>query len=235
MNVKSLFTWVIAGIFLLAVPAISKQQQFYIRYTKTTEKIVALTFDDGPHPLYTKPIIDSLSRYQVPATFFMLGKAVETYPDLALKVYQAGHDIGNHSYEHKNYKGLSQSEIMTSLARSQRAFFRTLGFFPTYFRPPYGDLKLEQIENLTHYFRLGIKWNVDSLDWRWHTNAQLVANQVLSNVSPGAIVLLHDTHPSTVGAVPIIIDSLKKRGYRFVRVSDLVHEGDLTPVWNQVL
>ena len=213
----------------------STQQQFYIRYCNTPNKIVALTFDDGPHPTYTQQILNILKEYDILATFFMTGKSVINFPDLAQLVFKEGHTIGNHSYDHTRYNSLSANDIISDLSLSQRAFFNTFGFFPSYFRPPYGELSLEHIPLLKSYFRLAIKWNVDSLDWKWHTSGTMIANRVLENIKPGSIILFHDTHPSTVSSLPIIINKLLKDGYTFVTISDLVHAGDLTPVWNRVL
>lgn len=184
-------------------------------------KYVALTFDDGPHPKVTPKVLKTLKEYDVKATFFMLGVQVEYYPDMAKKVAEAGHEIGNHSFGHPNLTNKCPSEVRKQILESSKRIESATGRKPTLFRPPYGAIN-ESVKKFSKEQKTPIiLWSVDSLDWK-SRNAQAVTNEVMTNVKPGSIVLMHDIHPSTADALPQIITSLKKQGYQFVTVSQLL-------------
>lgn len=184
-------------------------------------KYVALTFDDGPHPKVTPKILKTLKEYDAKATFFMLGIQVEYYPDMAKKVAEAGHEIGNHSFGHPNLANRSPSEVRKQIIESSNRIEAATGRKPTLFRPPYGAIN-ESVKKFTKEQKTPIiLWSVDSLDWKTR-NAKAVTKEVMRNVRPGSIVLMHDIHRSTADALPQILKSLQKQGYQFVTVSQLL-------------
>ena len=186
--------------------------------TDPEEKLVALTFDDGPHPVYTEEILDVLDQAGVKASFFMMGKEAELYPDVVKKVSDAGHLIGNHTYTHANVCQISADETTGEITKTNDIIEGLTGKRPQFFRPPFG-CKNETLEKQTGMF--WIFWDVDTLDWSCQ-NAEQVYCQVVKNVEENDIILMHDAYPSTVEAVRELIPALQEMGYTFVTVDRLV-------------
>ncbi|GAA0595269.1 peptidoglycan-N-acetylmuramic acid deacetylase PdaC [Virgibacillus siamensis] len=188
-------------------------------------KYVALTFDDGPHPDVTPRILDTLKKHDAKATFFMLGSQVEYYPTLANKVEEAGHEIGNHTMNHQDLTVLPPEKIREEVQKSSGIIEKATGRTPTLLRPPYGASN-SNVEQVATDLRVPIvMWSVDSLDWK-SRNAAAVNEEVMSNVTSGSIVLMHDIHPSTADALPQLLTSLEKQGYQMVTVSQLLELWD---------
>lgn len=190
---------------------------------KTDEKVIAITFDDGPNPDYTEKIQSILKKENVHATFFLLGKNIEKYPSLVQETVQNGHDIGNHSFSHRDFAKLSDEEAMEELRSSQAAFYNLLGSFPVYFRPPYGNLLPRDMPVLKKYFIRVVKWNIDTKDWKDDSTATLVYDIAMKHAAPGAIILCHDNNEKSLEALPKIIHDLKNKGFRFVTISELLN------------
>lgn len=186
--------------------------------TDPEEKLVALTFDDGPHPVYTEEILDVLDQAGVKASFFMMGKEAELYPDLVKKVSDAGHLIGNHTYTHANVCQISVEETIEEIRKTNDILEGLTQKRPQFFRPPFG-CKNETLEKQTGMF--WIFWDVDTLDWS-SQNAEQVYCKVVKNVGENDIILMHDAYPSTVEAVQKLIPALREMGYTFVTVDRLV-------------
>ena len=182
------------------------------------EKLVALTFDDGPHPVYTEEILDVLDQAGIKASFFMMGKEAELYPDVVKKVGDAGHLIGNHTYTHANVCQISADETTEEITKTNDILEGLTGKRPQFFRPPFG-CKNETLEKQTGMF--WIFWDVDTLDWSLQ-NAEQVYCKVVKNVGENDIILMHDAYPSTVEAVRELIPALQEMGYTFVTVDRLV-------------
>lgn len=186
--------------------------------TDPEEKLVALTFDDGPHPVYTEEILAVLAEEDVQASFFMMGKEAELYPEIVKKVSDAGHLIGNHTYTHVNVCQISTEETIDEITKTNDILEDLTGKRPQFFRPPFG-CKNEALEKQTGMF--WIFWDVDTLDWSCQ-NAGQVYRQVVKNVGENDIILMHDAYPSTVEAVRELIPALQEMGYTFVTVDRLV-------------
>ncbi len=190
-------------------------------------KVVALTFDDGPHPVYTPKILDILRRYNVKATFFLIGKRVERFPQLAQRIVSEGHEVGNHTYSHpSDLPKENWDEVRLEIEKCSAAIERVTGVRPKFFRPPKGFLNykvltLAQVEGYTLVF-----WTV-SADHKDAPTPQAMAQRVLKLVHPCAIILMHDGRiPSRwkdVKALPLIIEGLQRRGYKFVTISELLN------------
>lgn len=189
-------------------------------------RCVALTFDDGPAES-TGKLLDVLAARKVKATFFVVGENVVKYPELVRREHGAGHEIGDHSYTHADLGRASGKKVRSELTRTQDAVRRVSGVTPVLFRPPYGSVS-KRLTGITRKIGLAqVLWTVDPLDWE-HRDSEYVKKRVLKSVKPGYVVLMHDIHPTTVKAVPRIIDRLAAEGYVFVTVSELFG-GRLTP------
>jgi len=189
-------------------------------------KVVALTFDDGPHPVFTPKVLDILKRYQVRATFFLIGARVERYPDIARRIVAEGHEVGNHTYSHpKDLPKEGWEEVRAELERGARAIERVTGVRPKLFRPPFGyiNYRLHTLAQLKGY--MVVFWTV-SADHHDAPTPKAMAERVFRLVHPGAIILMHDgripARWKDVAALPLIIEGLRQRGYRFVTVSELL-------------
>lgn len=182
------------------------------------KKKIALTFDDGPHPLYTQEIIAVLSEADVKATFFMMGKEAESYPEIVKEVHEAGHLIGNHTYSHTNVCEVSEAEMLTEIGKTNDLLENLTGVRPQFFRPPYG-CKNESLEQRTGMF--WVFWHVDTLDWQ-SQNTERIYAEVVKNVKENDIILMHDAYATTVEAVRQLIPVLREMEYTFVTVDQLV-------------
>lgn len=178
--------------------------------------MIALTFDDGPGP-YTDRILDSLWENEARATFFEVGNRVMSYPKTVARIGQTGCEIGSHSYSHANLGTSSVATINSQISRTDRNIKKLTGKAPELLRPPYGSIGTNLKNNAGKPL---ILWSVDTLDWKYR-DSNRVYNHVMSHLSDGAIVLMHDIHPTTATAAERIIPELKKKGYQLVTVSEL--------------
>lgn len=184
-------------------------------------KCVALTFDDGPGP-YTSQILDTLDSRGVKATFFEIATAIPRFPEVVRRQVASGMEVGSHTVTHRQLPLLSLAEQQQEADGASDRLVEAGAPRPVMMRPPYGAWNQDTR-------RLGyslILWNVDSEDWK-NRDAQVTTNNIMAQVRPGSIVLMHDIHPSTAEALPGIIDRLKEQGYTLVTVSQLL--GQLTP------
>lgn len=186
----------------------------------TMVKKVAITFDDGPNPEYTEELLLGLKERGVKATFFLLGKEVERYPEIVKDIYREGHLIGTHSYEHVNLNSLCDTAAIEQVDKTNQVIFQVTGEYPEFIRPPFGSWKC----NLDYETKMiEVLWDVDPLDWKTD-NSDVIAKRVVSNVQEDDIILLHDASESSVVAAFKIIDFLKGEGYEFVTVEELMFE-----------
>jgi peptidoglycan/xylan/chitin deacetylase (PgdA/CDA1 family) len=193
----------------------------------TDLKVVALTFDDGPSP-HTRQIMEVLRQKHVQATFFVVGKNIEQYPELIQDAYYQGHQIGNHSQTHPMMYLMNQSDVVREFATTEDQIYQLINIRPNIIRVPYGwyhQFNMWQLLETNYYQVIG--WNVDPEDWRKSTTSQEIIGHVVANVQPGSIVLLHDGPPendrtNTITALPDMIDALHQAGYQFVTVDRLL-------------
>ena len=185
------------------------------------EKYVALTFDDGPNPDVTPRVLKYLDEYDAVATFYMLGSQAKKYPKTARAVANRGHEIASHSVTHADLSNVSASKVHTEMTDATNLIEQATGVKPRTFRPPYGAINQNVINKARDINQPIILWSVDSLDWKY-PNANSVYSKVMNNMHSGAIVLMHDIHPTTADALPSILKDLKNKGYKFVTVTDLL-------------
>ena len=183
----------------------------------TGKKLLALTFDDGPSDT-TARLLDTLGTKGVRATFFVLGSRVAFYPDLVRRLASSGHQIGNHTFSHRDLTKLSSEAITKEIETAAAAIAALTGVSPSALRPPYGAVN-ESVKQLASVPI--INWSIDPEDWRYRQRETVVQN-VVTKAADGAIILLHDLYSSTIDAVPEIIDTLHDQGYTFVTVDELL-------------
>ncbi|MEL7531212.1 MAG: polysaccharide deacetylase family protein [Bacteroidota bacterium] len=189
------------------------------------EKIVALTFDDGPNAKRTPPLLDLLAKHEVKASFFMLGLQIEREPEIAKRVFEAGHLIGNHTYDHSQMIFKSPSFMRAQIERTDSLIQAFGAAKPTYFRPPYSSKYVILPWVLKQMGKTLVTGSYDPpSEYRSPYPAQQVADEVLANVQNGSIIYLHDGKSSDVEAflqsVELIIVGLKAKGYRLVRIDE---------------
>jgi len=193
------------------------------------EKPIALTFDDGPWPNSTAQVLDVLKKSNVKATFFMVGMQVQKYPQLLKQVVANGHAIGNHTWSHQ-YDHYNASAAAREIDRTAEIVYKTTGVKTSLFRPPAGILNNGLVSYAHEKKYAVVMWSVDSKDWRSRrTTRQAFIDNVLKEAKPGGIVLLHDgggDRSNTVQALPQLISQLKKHGYKFVTVPELLEIAD---------
>lgn len=195
----------------------------------TDQKRIALTFDDGPDPRFTNDVLDVLKQYNIPATFFIFGSRAVANPDIVKRVQNEGHVIGNHTYSHLNLVEEADIGILEQeVTQTEDALNDIIGYRTKLFRPPYGFLYNELVEKLGEMNYYVIAWSVDSLDWQ-EDPPEVIASNVLDNIHPGAIILMHDgaelggDRTNTIESLHQIIPALQDQGYQFVTVAELLN------------
>ncbi len=188
----------------------------------TPSPVVAMTFDDGPHPTHTPRLLDMLRERNLRATFYLIGNRVVQYPNIARRIAEEGHEIGNHSWSHPFMDRLSAAAVTREIDQTTDAIFQVTGRPPVTFRPPYGAFTRNQRTNLHAARSLPtILWSVDPQDWR-RPGPSVVANRILTHAHQGGIILSHDIHRGTIDAMPQTLDGLTARGLRFATVSQML-------------
>lgn len=185
----------------------------------TGNKVITLTFDDGPGP-YTAHLLDILDQYGAKATFFLIGSKVSGQASVVRSIQARGHQLGNHSWSHPELPKLSVDQIAGEIDRTNEAIRQATGVKPSILRPPYGAVNGVVLEQLRARGMSSILWSVDTRDWA-DRNSQIVCSRAVAGARPGAIILMHDIHQTSVNAVPCILRSLKQQGYSFVTIQRL--------------
>ena len=203
----------------------SQRKCFYKGSEKS--KKVALTFDDGPDRTYSLEIAKILVERNVPATFFFIGKHIERHPTIAAMVYQAGFEIGNHTYGHLNLAAISESKIEEEITRTGFLIKEITGKEAVLFRPPYGKVNSTSLKVIRRHNLIPVTWSVDSEDWNSNTLEKEIISNVEENVRAGSIILLHSINAKTLRVLPKIIDKLNAMGYRFCSVSEMIVETEM--------
>lgn len=195
-----------------------------VRSISTSERLVALTFDDGPDPRYTPRVLALLRMEGIHATFFQIGELVEKYPELARAVVTEGHIVGNHTYSHADIESATSEDIQTEIVRCEEAITKVTGQRPVLFRPPkghYNDRLFQILHNRGYHL---ILWKL-CVEHKAAPTPVDMACRVIANTRPGTIILAHDgrlNREKDIEALPIIISGLKARGYRFVTIPELL-------------
>ena len=183
-------------------------------------KKIAMIFDDGPLPGSTATILDSLKKNGMKATFSVVGKNVKANPDLARRIVEEGNELANQTWSHPDISTLSPEQILAELHQAEEMIFCTTGVHTRYFRPPDGKLSAETTELIKAEGYEVLQPTFDSGDWR-SPPPGAVSKAILDGVTPGAIILAHESFPKSVAEMPGILEELAKRGFRLLSVTEL--------------
>lgn len=192
-------------------------------------KFISLTFDDGPHPIVTPAILDALKELNIKATFFLVGYCIDNNKDVAIRMFDEGHELANHTYSHKDLRKLSPSDMATQIDLVNAQIFDITGEQPKLFRPPYGFMD-DNLSNTLKYRNMGLAlWSVDPLDWKFR-NKDSIKNHILSNTKNGSVILMHDIYTTTLEATLELAKELQSEGYEFLTMTELLSlEGSIEP------
>ena len=210
---------------LLPGPEPAKQADAPAEVTLSDPPLVALTFDDGPRSSTTGPLLDGLALREVPATFFLVGNRIPGNEDLVRRMAAEGHQIGIHTYDHVELKGLSRQDFDLQVGKTRALITQLVGEGNYWLRPPYGLMDRQAGQWCGGPV---ILWSVDPEDWKDDDVDRIVA-AVVEHVSDGDIILLHDLFPSSGQAALSIVDTLLERGFCFVTVEQLMEARGVTP------
>ena len=225
---KLIFVFVL-GVMLASVAyGLNRTYMGYaVGQAKTKEKIVALTFDDGPSKTYTPQVLAVLKKYNIKATFFMCGAQAQYYPDLVKQASADGHEIANHSFSHPNLfkdKAKRGAVLVAEVVQMNHLVEKLTMIKPAYFRAPYNYLGPETIKAVNDAGLIYVSWTFSVKDWE-KPAPQVMVSEFSKRLLPGSIVLLHDgggNRTNTVAALPGMIEAGKKKGYRFVTLGELL-------------
>ena len=193
------------------MPAVLKRENW---------NLCALTFDDGPHRVVTRQILDVLNREKIPATYFPVGKVAETQGEIIRDFIAAGHEIGNHSLTHADLRAMTPEDQRFEIAEANR-ILRGLGADPVLFRPPYGRYTPELLATARDEAMSPVLWTVDTRDWQVRDPDRIVQH-VKTQAGTGSVLLLHSTYPSTLTALPRVIREMRAKGCEFVTLSEWI-------------
>lgn len=179
---------------------------------------IAITFDDGPSAHCTGRLLDGLKERGIKGTFFLIGKNAEENPELVKRLFEEGHLIGNHTYSHVEITRLSDEDAKKEIMETDRVISSVTGRHVEYMRPPFGLWQDELEEDLDV---MPVMWSIDPLDWTTK-NVEEIVNKVVTQAEENDIILLHDCYDTSVDAALRIVDILKKKGFEFVTVDELL-------------
>lgn len=192
------------------------------------KRVVSLTFDDAPDPRVTPAILDTLSQYHIRATFFLVGDRAAKHPELVKRIMREGHVIGNHSYNHAVLTKLPLSQFQQQIWKTDGIIKRIAGVSPRLIRPPYGEMKPQQIAWGKQNGFMIVNWDVDSEDWKNNPSSTRVLTNIKKTLQPGSIILQHagggdrQDLSGTVHALPVLIEMLQGKGYDIVTLPELL-------------
>ena len=220
-----LILWTVNSPAIVGVSATKRLLPIYS--VEHQEKIVAISFDAAWGNEDTQTLIDILAKYDLHATFFVVGDWVDRYPESVKALSDAGNEVMNHSSNHAHFSALSEDEIVADVTACNRKIEAITGKTPTLFRCPYGEYDDHVIQAVNSTGMTAIQWDVDSLDWKGLSAAE-IQKRVVSKVQPGSIVLFHNAAEHTPEALPGIIESLLADGYTIVPISQILLTGNYT-------
>lgn len=221
----------IAAVFMfiaVSTPAVvtsAAQRQLPIYCVQRDQKMLSISFDAAWGNEDTQQLIDILGKYNIKATFFVVGEWVDKYPESVKALADAGHEVMNHSNTHAHMSKLSREEIIADVNACNDKIEQVTGVRPTLIRPPYGEYDDNVISAIRSMDMEPIQWDVDSLDWK-ELSASEITKRVTEKVQPGSIVLFHNAAKHTPEALPGILENLLQQGYTVVPISQLILPGE---------
>lgn len=224
---------IISCIGVLATPKVQEivvsatTKDLPIYDVSTEERVISLSFDAAWGNEDTQILIDILAEYDIKATFFVVGEWVDRYPESVLALFEAGHEIQNHSDTHPHMTSLDYNAMVAEMNECSDKIEAITGVRPTLFRPPYGDYNDTVVATLREQGYYCIQWNIDSLDWKDPAPSEIVS-RVVEKAENGSIVLFHNAAKNTPEALPDVIQGLIDKGFSFEKISDLIYTEDYT-------
>ncbi len=209
------------------VATMSETREIPIYYVDTREKVCAISFDAAWGNEQTAALLDTLDKYDVKTTFFLVKQWVDSYPDSVKEIAARGHDIGNHSATHPHMAQLDDNRQREEITACNKAIETLTGHSPTLFRAPYGEYDNKLVRNLRDLDMYCVQWNIDSLDWK-DPSADEIVTRIREKLCPGSIILLHNGAKNTPEALPRLIEAIRAEGYRIVPISKLIPAGEYT-------
>ena len=200
-------------------------EQYDDEIVKSTLRIVALTFDDGPGA-NTERILDILEYHDVVATFCVVGNRISRHESTLTRTFEAGHEIVGHSWNHARFTQLSRASIRDQLVRTNNEIYRVLGVVPTFHRPPYGLMNNAVVELSEELDMAILMWSVDPRDWEYDATPERLYEHIMEYIFDGSILLFHDIHDVTVYAIEKIVPSLLEQGFVFMTASELLSHSE---------
>ena len=212
----------------MLVAAFSLSWNFFLsartHNAKPSDKIVAITFDDGPHPLYTPAVSKLLNEFNATATFFCIGHRVERYPEIFKAIVNQGYEIGNHSYSHSPYIDFKGKQLwLEELNKADAVIEKQIGMYPKLFRPPYGVTTPHLAKAINHSAHRVIGWSIRSFD-TVIGNPKFIVKRITNRIKSGDVILLHDTHQNIPFVLEHLLLYLTEHGYKTVTISQLYND-----------
>ncbi|SMC34670.1 polysaccharide deacetylase family protein [Moheibacter sediminis] len=223
------FIFVPGIIWVLIVSIVSSniQWNFFLKsISKGNPEVnkIALTFDDGPHPEFTPKVLELLEKYNAQATFFCIGRNVEKYPEILVKIYENQHIIGNHSFTHSHKIDFNnKSKWLDEINSTDDKIQNIIGQKPQFFRPPFGVTTPHLAKAIDETKHKVIGWNIRSFDTISNQNPDKIVKRILSKTKPGSIILLHDHLPGIFTILEQLLPELQERNFTFVTVDELIN------------
>ena len=212
---------IITSTGLKAISTVTEQKELPIYSVDTDKKQVSISFDAAWGDEQTHTLLDILKEHNVKSTFFLVGDWVDKYPDDVKDIYDAGHDIGNHSDTHPHMTEMSTEEQKNQIIACNEKIKEITGKEPKLFRAPYGDYNNTVVESVKSLDMYCVQWDIDSLDWKDPSPSEMV-DRIVPNLQNGSIILMHNGAKNTPDALPMIIEAVREAGYEFVPLSKLV-------------
>ena len=212
---------IITSTGLKAVSTVTEQKELPIYSVDTDKKQVSISFDAAWGDEQTHTLLDILKEHNVKSTFFLVGDWVDKYPDDVKDIYDAGHDIGNHSDTHPHMTEMSTEEQKNQIKACNEKIKEITGKEPKLFRAPYGDYNNTVVQSVKSLDMYCVQWDIDSLDWKDPSPSEMV-DRIVPNLQNGSIILMHNGAKNTPDALPMIIEAVREAGYEFVPLSKLV-------------
>lgn len=223
------FLWipVLVWLVFVALASVNIRWNFFLKSVhsgKTNERKIALTFDDGPHPVYTPQVLELLEKFDAKATFFCIGKNIQTHPEILKQILEKGHVIGNHSFSHSNFIGFNgKKNWLKELKQTDDAIEKITGFRPRFFRPPFGVTTPHLANAVRETNHVVIGWNVRPYD-TLNVAPEKIIRKILPKIKAGSIVLLHDRHERIVPILEQLLPKLLDKKFTFAPLDKLIDE-----------
>ena len=211
--------------FTAIVDVVSQPKKLPIYCVEKEEKVISISFDAAWGNEQTTDLLNILKKYDVKTTFFLVGNWVEKYPESVKEIFDAGHDVCNHSNTHPHMPKLSNEKMIAEIEQCNDKIEKITGVRPKLFRPPYGDYNNGLVDAVNNIGMHCIQWDVDSLDWKDPTPEDM-KKRVLSKIKPGSIVLFHNGAKNTPKALPTTLEAILQDGYKIVPISQIIYEGN---------